>query len=386
MHTLLACSRALILLVLAPILFAEARIPREMRMLEPTVRPDTSRPLMDMRDVIGLVTSDDHIDVYWLHTNELEDPARSIFYRTRISADGAARLGTTRIHQFDGGVNAHVTGAGANVQVIWTGNEGTRVSPIEGDALKYPLGKRLPFSDYVSIFCRATECLATYAVSGTPMAVLLDSDGNMAGIPFNLPHGFAPMRIVFDERGIFFVRHDHNELRAALIGRDGRVQFDVRLAAANPRAFHSSIPAVTTNGVDYVVAFVEFGTTPDELHAVTVTIDGRVTAPTRLMQLEEHRDLPNNFGAASIAANGSRFLLGGYYVIGRPFLTTLDAAMQPTGSRRTDAIPSVHAHPDGSSFIVIWQTPSPYVTIVRADGSMTAPVPIVPLPRRRAVR
>jgi hypothetical protein len=193
---------------------------------------------------------------------------------------------------------------------------------------------------------------------------------------------------VFDERGIFFLRHNLSELRAALVRRDGSVQFDVRLASADPRAFHTTHAGVTTNGSGYVVAFVEFETSPDELRAVTVANDGTVSAPARLMQLEEHRDLPNNFAGASLAFNGSRFLLGGSYVIGRPFLVSLDASLQQTGGvRRTDATPSVLPHPDGTSFIILWHGPSPYATILRADGSMTAPVWIVPpKSRRRAVR
>ena len=341
---------------------------------------------MEMRDVVGVVTSDDHVDVYWLYTNELVAPIRSTLYRSRVSADGSSRLSTTRIHRFDGDVAARVSGAGANVQVLWNGSSRIMVSPLEGDALKYPYGKPIAFGLYAALHCHATECVAVYDVSGTQMAAILDSDSNVVSGPFALPSGWHPLAILFDERGIFFVRHTLNELRAALVRRDGSVQYDVRLASADPRAFHAAHPGVTTNGSGYVVAFAEFTTAPDELHAVTIGSNGSVSAPTRLLQAEEHRDLPNNIGGLSLASNGS-FLLGGSYVIGRPFLVRLGASLQREGAVvRGDATSTVHPHPDGSSFVVVWHAASPYVTILRADGSSTAPVSLVPAPRRRPVR
>lgn len=340
-----------------------------------------------MRDVVGLVMSTDRIDVYWLSTNELVKPVRSILYRTSVSADGGSRLGTTRIHEFDQPVGASVSGADSNVQVMWDDGSGIVVSPVEGDGLKYPQGKLVAFGSFPGTRCHATECVAVYDVNNNQRAAILDSDGNVASGPFPLPSGFHPLRIVFDERGIFFVRHNLTELRAALVRRDGSVQYDVRLSSADPRAFHTTHPGVAANGSDYVVAFVEFETAPDELHTVTVASDGSVSAPRLLMQVEEHQDLPNNFGGASLASNGSRFLLGGFYVIGRPFLVALDASLQQTGSVvHSNATPSVYPHSDGSSFVIVWQTQSPYMTILRADGSMTTPVPIVPPARRRAVR
>jgi hypothetical protein len=381
MNIRLACSRVLILLVLAPSLLGEARRPSE------GVRAEWSRPLLEMRDIVGVVTFTDRVDVYWLHTNELIQPVRSTLYRSSVSADGSMRLGTTRIHAFEEQVSARVSGVGANVQVLWSERTGIYVSPVAGDTLKYPLGKRIASGLYPVFRCHATECAAVYDASSTQMAAVIDRDGNLVSGPFALPHGFHPLQMLFDERGIFFVRHDLSQMRAALVRRDGSVHFDVRIAAANPRAFHATHPAVTTTGADYVVAFVEFGTAPDELQVVTVGSNGSVSAPRRLMQLEEHRDLPNNFGGAALASSGSRFLLGGTYVIGTPFLATLDASLQLTGPvLRTDAIPSVHPHPDGSSFVLVWSAQSPYVTILRADGSMTAPVSLMPLPRRRATR
>jgi hypothetical protein len=383
MNTMLACSRVLLLLVLAPALLGQERLPGARG-----PRPDSSRPLEDMRNVVGLVTSGERIDVYWLHTDERVADVRSTLYRTSISADSGSRLATTRIHTFDEQVGASVSGAGANVQALWNAGSGIVVSPIEGDALKYPRGKLVAYGNYAGLQCHATECAAFYDVSNMQLAAILDRDGNVTSGPFPLPSGFHPLRILFDERGIFFVRHNLSQLRAALVRRDGSVQYDVRLASANPRGFHTTHPGVTTNGSDYVVAFIEFEKAPDELHAVTVANNGSVSAPTRLMQVEEHRDLPNNFSAASLASNGSRFLLGGSYVIGRPFLMTLDAALQQTGGVfRSDASPSVHPHPDGSSFVIVWHGPSPYVTIRRADGSMTPQVHLAPpRPRRRAVR
>lgn len=383
MKTLLACSRAFLLLLLAPALLGDARFQGER-----APRQDTSRPLEDLRHVAGVVTSEDRIDVYWLHTDERVENVRSTLYLTSVRAGDGARLGTRRIHTFDDYVSASVSGAGANVQALWNAGVGVMVSPIEQHALKYPQGKRITWGNYAGLLCHATECVAAYDVSGTQMAAILDTDANVVSGPFPLPSGFHPLRILFDERGIFFVRYNLTQLRAALVRRDGSVQFDVRLASANPRAFHTTGLGVTTSGSDYVVAFGEFDTTPDELHTVTVASDGSVSARNRLMQVEEHPGLPKNFSGASLASNGSRFLLGGSYVIGRAFLVTLDASLQRTGSViRSDATPSVHPHPDGSSFVIVWHGRAPYVTFLRADGSMSAPVWLTaPTPRRRAVR
>jgi hypothetical protein len=385
MNTLLACSRALLLLVLAPALLGEAR-----PLGERGARPDSSRPLLDMRDVVGVVMSNDRTDVYWVHTNELVEPVHSTLYRTGISADGRSRLDVTRIHEFEESVGAHVSGAGGNVQVIWkTYPAGIVVSPIEHDALKYPQGKPVTaFGDYPRIRCHATECVAEYDVSHQQTAAILDADGNVVSGPFPLPSGFYPVEIAFDEHGIFFVRHNLTELRAALVRRDGSVQYDVRLASANPRQFQTTSPGVTTVGSEYVVAFVEFETAPDEVHAVTIGTNGSVSAPKSLMQVMEHRDFPSNLGGVSLASSGSRFLLGGRYGIGPSFLVLLDASLEPTGPAFNDEMtPSLYPHPDGSSFVIVWDHPTPYVTVVRADGSMTAPVWVVPSKgRRRAVR
>jgi hypothetical protein len=381
MKTLLACSSALILLVLAPALSGETALARERNL-----RNDTSRPLMEMREVVGVTTSEDHIDVYWLHTNELLPPVRPTLYRSRVSADGSSRLSTTGIHQFDENQGARVSGAGSNVQVLWNGRSQIMVSPLEGDALKYANGKPIGWGQYAELRCHATECVAVYDVGNVQMATILDSDSNVVSGPFALPSGSHPRTIRFDERGMFFVRHTLDQLRAALVRRDGSVQYDVRLASADPLAFHTTHPGVTTTGSGYFVAFTEFTTAPDEIHAVTIGADGSLSAPTRLLQVEEHRDLPNSIGGLSLAASGSSVLLGGSYVIGRPFLVLLDASLQRESMVvRADASPSVHPHPNGSSFVVVWHAASPYLTILHHDGSSTAPVPLVPS-RRRPVR
>ncbi|MEA2462328.1 MAG: hypothetical protein QOJ98_75, partial [Acidobacteriota bacterium] len=157
MHILLACSRALILLVLAPVLLGQARL-----LGERAPGPDSSRPLEEMRYVVGVVTFEDRIDVYWLHTDERVSPVRSTLYCTSVKADGTSRLSPRRIHSFDDQVSAGVSGAGANVQAIWSDGSGIRVSPIQGDALKYPQGKLVAFGNFPGIECHATECAAVY--------------------------------------------------------------------------------------------------------------------------------------------------------------------------------------------------------------------------------
>src|SRR5688572_29101791 len=102
MKTLLA----LVLALTVP-LTAEIRIPQ---------KPLSTRGPLDMRYIVGLVPHAAGIDVYWMHTNEYRLPVRSKLMRTTVSSDGASRLSTVLIREFDGWVAAQVDGEGANVQ------------------------------------------------------------------------------------------------------------------------------------------------------------------------------------------------------------------------------------------------------------------------------
>lgn len=381
MNTLLWRSRVIILFVLAPALLGET----EAR--ERGQRAESSRPLMESRQIVGVVPAKDHIDVFWLHENEFVVPLRSTLYRTRVSADGGSRLSTTRIFQFEDSVSVRVSGSGGNIQVLWNGGSQIMVSPLDGETLKYSSGKPVAFGLYADLRCHDTECVAIYDVSSVQMAAILDTDSNVVSGPFALPSGLHPLAVRFSEAGIFFLRHTQSHLRAALVHRDGSIRYDVGLASAEPLAFHTTQPGVAPNGAGYLVAFGEFAPTPDELHAVTVGSDGKLSAPTRLLETEEHRDLPNNIGGLSLASNGSGFVLAGSYVIGRSFLVRLDSAMQRQGAVvRDDAIPSVHPHQNGSDFVVVWHAAFPYLTILREDGSSTEPLSLVAPSRRRSVR
>lgn len=371
---------ALPLLLLAALSVAAQRAPR----LEST------RPPLDLRDVVGVVPHPDRIDFYWLHTDERIEPVRPRLYRTVISADGLARLSTTLVRQFDEPVAVSVSGDGANVQLMWSNWRALLVSPlVDGTAVKYPQGKAVAFyALYAGMSCHGAECAVTYDQAGARMAAIVDADGGVVSGPFALPSGTYPMNALFDERGIFFLRHTLTELRAALVARDGSVRYDVPVAAADPRAFHAVMPGVTRSGSRYVVAFAEFGRRPVEVHTVTVADDGTVGAPVPLLQTNPHQDLGNNVAAVALAWNGSRYLAGVGHVIGAPLLAPFDAAFHPAGEPiRGEGLPSTLGHPDGSSFVLLWRTPRPYVTILKADGSMTPRLEVAVSPaRRRAIR
>lgn len=352
-------------------------------------QPNTTRGPSDMRNVVGMIPQAAGIDVYWLHTNEFVQPLRSQLMRTTVAKDGLSRLSVTLVREFDGQATVVVDGSGTNVQAMWRVNTRyTMASPIVDGALKYPEGKLVAENgNYPFLRCHATDCVVIREVGGTQTATLLDADSNVAGAPFPLPEGFYPIQLQLDERGLFFVRHHLTEKRAALIRRDGSLQFDVHVAGADPAAFHAGPVAIAFNGVQYVVAFVDYVPKPDEVQAVTISLDGTVSTPVRLLQAEEFPELPNNVGALSLAWNGTAYLLGGVYIQGRPFLMQFDGALQPL-----DAEPDRFAEGPysmrtvGGDVVIGWRAANPYITILSADGQMSPALVVDPPPRRRSVR
>jgi hypothetical protein len=357
-----------------------------------TPRTDTSRGPLDIRTVAGVVRRADAVDIYWTHTNERIEPVRSQLLRTTISKDGRQRLSASVIVEVDGGISASVDGNDANVQVLWQGVSGKiRASPIVDGALKYPGGKLVrEGGSYAVLHCRASECIAVYDIASRQTVTRLDSDSNAIGAAFELPAGYYPLRMELDEQGIFFVRHQANELRAALVRLDGSVQYDIRVAPAEPVAFHAGPVGVAFNGSEHAVAYVDFATQPDEVRMVTISGTGTIGAPVRVLPVEEFPEFANNVSGLTLAWNGTAYVLGGSYISGRPFLLQLDAAFQPVASPiRPDAAPRT-LETDGTNVVITWGVESPFVTVLSADGRMSPPVVLEEAgpaaPRRRSAR
>ena len=351
--------------------------------------PQSSRPLLDMRDVVGVVQHGAGIDVYWQHTNEYQTPTRTKLWRTTVSTDGTARLARVLVREFDDGTSPRVDGDAANAQAIWTTIDGAILaSPIVNGALKYPDGKLVSeFGMYAQLDCHAAECAVVSTVASQQHATILDADSNAVGT-FTLPQGFHPQTFSLSERGLLFVRHHQKEVRTALVRRDGSVQYDVAITDADPLAFHAGPLAIAENGAQDVIAFVDFAPEPDEVHAIAISSDGTRSEPVRLLQGERSPDFPNNISALSLATNGTTYVLTGSYVSGKPFVMRYDNAFRPLDAepQRTMHIPWASLHADGQRFVMVWSALRPYVTVLSPDGAMTAPVDVDPQPRRRAVR
>jgi hypothetical protein len=375
MKTILA-----LLLSLTVFLAAENRI---------APKPQSSRGPIDMRDVVGVVPHAAGIDVYWQRTNEFETPLRPKLMRTTVSADGISRLSRVLIQELDEMEwGSRVDAEGANVQAIWRSSGNIVASPIVNDAMKYPEGKLVsPYGDYATINCHASECAVIYSFSDAQTATILDADSNVVG-SFTLPSGFHPQNVSFSDQGLFFVRHQLKQARAALVRRDGSVQYDVAIADAEPLKFHAGPLAIVRNGAQHVVAFVDYAPEPDEVHAITIADDGTMSEPVRLLQTERHADLPANIASLSLAWNGTTYLLGGGYVIGAPFVMRFDSAFRPLDAepQRGGGLPRASVHADGESFVIIWTAPKPYLTILAPNGEMTPRLELDPMPRRRSVR
>ncbi len=349
--------------------------------------PHSTRGPIDMRDVVGVVPHAAGIDVYWQRTNEFDTPVRAKLMRTTVSTDGTSRLSRVLIGELEWG-SARVDGEGTNVQAVWTTVSGNiMASPVVHDALK-PEGKLVsPFGSFPAFSCHASECAVIYGLSGVQRATILDADSNVIG-SFTLPDGFHPLSVSFSDRGLFFVRHQLTQARAALVRRDGSVQYDVAIADAEPLKFHAGPLAIAANGAQHVVAFVDYAPEPDEVHAITISDDGTMSEPVRLLHTERHPDLPANVGSLSLAWNGTTYVLGGGYGIGAPFVVRFDSAFRPLDEepQRGDSPSGASVHAVGERFVIIWSVRKPYLTMLLPNGEMTPRLELDPMPRRRSVR
>lgn len=342
---------------------------------------------MDFRDVVGIVPHGAGIDVYWERLNEFETAPRSRLMRTTVSPDGTSRLSRVLIAELDEYEwGSRVDGEGSNVQAIWKNPDVIVASPVVNGALKYPEGKYVSFGDYADLICHASECAVVYTVAGTQRATFLDADSNVIG-SVTLPDGFHPLSVSFSEQGLFFVRHQLKQLRAALVRRDGSVLYDIAIADADPAAFEAGPVAIAENGNQHVVAFVDYAPEPVEVHAVTISGDGTMSERVRLLQAAPSIfDHPSNVFSLSLAWNGTIYALG--YVSGGSFLRRYDSAFHPLDAepqRASDgAAASVHA--GGEKFVIAWSAAKPYLTILSPNGQMTPKLELDPMPRRRAVR
>jgi hypothetical protein len=352
-------------------------------------KPHSTRGPIDFRDVVGVVPHAAGIDVYWQRTNEFEALIRPKLMRTTVSTDGTSRLSRVLIHELDEMEwGARVDGEGTNVQAIWTSFDTIMASPVVNDALKYPEGKVVaPHGNYATINCHASECAVVYSFAGGQSATILDADSNVVG-SFMLPEGFHPQNVSFSDQGLFFVRHQLKQVRAALVRRDGSVQYDVAIADADPLKFHAGPLAIAANGAQHVVAFVDYAPEPDEVHAITISDDGTMSEPVRLLHTERHPDLPANVGSLSLAWNGTTYVLGGGYGIGAPFVMRFDSAFRPLDAepQRGDSPSGASVHAAGERFVIIWPARKPYLTILLPNGEMTPRLELDPTPRRRSVR
>ena len=334
-----------------------------------------SRSPVDDRHVAGVAIHEGGIDVYTVRHNEFATPIEEKIWRTTLSHDGTLRLSRELVEH--SASFARVVGQHPNVHMIWPGRDyQILTSRIEHGVLKYRDGKlAAEHGMYPAMSCNATECVVVYDVAGRQHATLLDTDGNAIGPPIALPAGFHPMRVSLDERGILFVRVAPKELRAALVRRDGSVQYDTVVATTRDLVFPSAPIGITSNGAHDVVVFSAYA----QVRAVTISADGTVSAPVEL--------LPTGFAPLDLTWNGSVWLLSGYAPAGRFFVMRFDSAFQPLDAEPFLGTGQPFVQADGANFAIVWDNyPAAYLTILRSDGHMTAPLPIDPVVRRRSVR
>jgi hypothetical protein len=352
--------------------------------------PDTSRPFLDLRFIVAVAPQADGFNVYWVHANELVSPYQPRLLVTEITSDGRLRATPTVVRDYEGSSGIKVAGDGALLQTLWTDSRTLRASPISNGILKFPDGKFVAsWADYPSLTCHRMNCLASWETASIRTAVILDSDSNFVGAPFDLPSGFAPESLTLDEKGIFYVRHTLGELRGAMISSDGTVKHDAFIKEDEPLVALEPRPvAVAFDGSRHVVVFLEHSAESSEVRAVVISEDGSASLPIILFRGESTIQITT----LEFAWNGSSYLLAGGYVNGlrSPFLyrfdeklRLLDTVLLPAGAERLGP-PQIQVL--GSNFLFAWSGLKAYVAVMSADGQISQPVAVDALERRRAVR
>jgi len=353
----------------------EPRIPRE----------DSSRPLLHMRYIVGVVPVGDATDVYWESMNELVEPVHTVLFRTRIGRDGVPQGATTVVRENDDYSMTTVGSTGSSAIAMWTTNYRLVASRLEGGRLMYPEGKFIAHGMYAGMTCGPAECLVGWTSGSARMFAILNSEADVVSGPFVLPDGWSPSRTLWNERGIFYVRHTSGMVRAALIRRDGTVQYDVPILETVPMELNATPFGVAFDGSHHVLAFLDKEGDGGEIRVVRIAADGTLSGEIKVRNAE-----PRGYGLSSLslAWNGETYLLGGSYVIGYPFLVRLDAAFAPTAEQPAAAMRGSYLlRTIGEDFLMgSSANNSASVFVVKADGQTTPPVLWREPGRRRTVR
>ncbi len=191
--------------------------------------------------------------------------------------------------------------------------------------------------------------------------------------------------MILNERGIFYVRHVFKEVRAALIGRDGLVQYDVRITDADPMKFETSPLAVAFDGSSHVLAFRKDGRRDGEVRMVKIAADGSLSADVKILDPDPRGQ---SLAMMSLAWNGETFVLaGGYVFVGYEFLLRLDGNFAPAASQTTAPAFAFPLRTIGKDILFgLSHDNRASVFLLREDGRMTAPVLLREPGRRRTVR
>lgn len=347
-------------------------------------REHTSRPLLHMRYIVGIVPAGDATDVYWESMNELVHPAHTVLFRTRIGRDGVPQGATMVVRENDDHSMTTVSSTSSSAVAMWSTEYRIVASRLEGGRLIHPEGKFIAHGMYPSMTCTAAECVVAWG-SGPRGAAILDSDANMVSGPFVLPEGWSPSRMLLDERGIFYVRHTGGVIRAALINRDGTVQYDVPIAETARLELNASPFGIVFNGSHHVLAFVDKESNGGEIQVVKIAPEGTLSGEVKVGDVD-----PRGYGlhSLSLAWNGETYLLAGRYVHGYPFAVRLDADFLPTAEQPPAAVREAFVlRTIGEDFLMGSSSDNrASVFVVKADGQATPPVLLREPGRRRTVR
>lgn len=369
-------KQALVLLLAVVAIPAFAKDPRN----------DTSRPLLHMRYIVGVVPAGDATDVYWESLNELADPIHTVLFRTRIGIDGVPEGATTVVRENDNYEMSQVGSTGSSAIAMWSSYEtGIVASPLVDGRLTYPAGKFIGYGLYAGITCTAAECLVGWDAGGTRKAAILDADANVVSGPFDLPQGWPPSRGLFNDAGIFYVRHTSGVVRAALLDRNGTVRYDVPIVQTAPLELNATPFGVTFDGTHHVLAFLKKAGNGGEIRVVRIAPDGTLSQETTILDSD-----PRGFGLSSLslAWNGETYLLTGGYVHGYPFALRLDAGFRPAGEQPPAPVRDAYVLRTIGEVVLMGSSANnrASVFVLKADGQVTPPVLFQEPGRRRTVR